>query len=102
MASSAANGSSISSTRGIGATIKRRKTHELNLSQRSGDQDAAVRAIAIQILRRLGVHDDAAVIAGRGSVHEMQDSIICAEREANMCGGIKSTSVARNYSDDVA
>src|SRR5262249_20964360 len=43
-----------------------------------------------------------AVIARRGSVHEMQDAVTSTQRKADVRGGIKSGSVARNDSDDVA
>ena len=75
---------------------------QLNLSQRPGDQHPAVRVIAIQIFRKLLIDDDSAVIARRGSVHEMQDAITFTQRKADMRGGIKSASVVRDDSDDVA
>src|SRR5439155_10246184 len=78
------------------------KETQFTLSQWSRDQDSAVRAVAIQILRKLLVHDDAAVIAGRRSVHEMQHAVTCAQCQADMRGRINPTSVARNYADDVA
>ena len=65
-----------------------------NLSQRPGDQDPAVRAIAIQIFRQLRVNNNMAIITGGGSVHEMQDAITCAQRKADVRSGIKPASVA--------
>jgi hypothetical protein len=78
------------------------KDTQLNLSQRSPYQDPAVRMVAIQIFRKLLVNDDMAVIARRGRVHEMQDAITCAQRKADVRGGIKPASVIRNDPDDVA
>ena len=74
----------------------------MSLSKRPADQDPAVGAVAIQIFGKLGIDDNAAVVAGRGSVHEMQHTVACAQCEADMRGRINATSVARNYSDDVA
>ena len=78
------------------------KDTQLNLSQWSGDQDPAIGVIAVKIFRKLLVNDDVAVIARGGSVHEMQDAITCTQRKADVRGGVKSASVARNDSDDVA
>src|SRR5438093_5448006 len=75
---------------------------QLTLSQRPGDEDAAIRAIAIQIFRKLLVDDDTAVVTGRGSVHEMQHAVTRAQCQADMRGRINAFSVAGNYSDDVA
>ena len=58
--------------------------------------------VAIQILRKLRIHGDVAVIARRGSVHEMQDAIPCTQRKADVRGRIKPSPVVRNDPDDVA
>ena len=79
---------------GIRRTNQAPKDTELNLSHRSGDEDPAVRVIAIKVFRKLLVNDDTAVIARGGSVHEVQDAIACSQREADMRSGIKSISLA--------
>src|SRR5881392_2805092 len=70
------------------------KETQLTLSHRSGDEDPAVRVIAIKVFRKLLVNDHAAVIARGGSVHEVQDAITCSQREADMRSGKESISLA--------
>ena len=76
--------------------------NKLRLSLWSPDQDPAIGAVAIQILRELVVDDDAAVIAGRRSVHEMQHAVTRAQCQADMRGRIKSVSLPRNDADNIA
>jgi hypothetical protein len=60
------------------------------------------RPIPIQIFWELVVHDNFAVIAGRGSVHEMQNAVARAQCQAHMRSRMEPVSLARNHANDVA
>src|SRR2546428_13561088 len=73
-----------------------------NLSQRPRHQNSRVRAVAIEITRESRIDSYPTVIPRRGSVHEMENAVVRAQREAHMRGGAQARAIARNDPNDVA